>query len=168
MGEFFDDYIREWHPCKDEQGENAFKYVQEILAQPYLAQPQCTSLLALLDELFDDRVSGEGVPSYDLTPLPRLLVALLEDGQRHTGHGDQHPPVLGADACARKGSTTHGKQYVYCRYLFPRLLRLLDALQKGVVLDDPHRPGLRNLFLARNDTLLNPFEEHIILGMAAT
>ena len=70
---------------------------------------------------------------------------------------------MGVDACARKGSTTHGKQYVYCRYLFPRHLWLFGALQKGIVLDDPHRPGLRNLFLDRNDTLLNPFEEHLIL-----
>ena len=47
--------------------------------------------------------------------------------------------------------------------MFPRLLRLLDVLRKGVVEEDPHRPGLRNLHLARNDPLLNPFEEHLLL-----
>ena len=52
---------------------------------------------------------------------------------------------------------------MYCRYLFPRSLRLLDAVKKAVVGDDPHRPGLKNLFLSRNDGLLNAFEEHLLL-----
>ena len=158
LGEFFGEYIREWHPCKDDQGENLFPFVQEILAEPELAQPQCTNLLAVLDEIFD-----VDQPSVNLRPLARLVTALIEDSQRHTGHGTQ-APVLGTDPCARKGSSSRGTSYVYCRYLFPRLLRLLDALLKGVVLDDPHRPGLRNLFLDRNDSLLNLFEEHLFLA----
>ena len=67
------------------------------------------------------------------------------------------------DPCARKGSTSEGKQYVYCRYLFPRLLRLFDGLKRAVVEDDPHRPGLRNSYMARNDSLINPFELHLLL-----
>ena len=115
LGEFFGEYIREWHPCKDDQGENLFPFVQEILAEPELAQPQCTNLLAVLDEIFD-----VDQPSVNLCPLARLVTALIEDGQRHTGHGTQ-APVLGTDPCARKGSSSRGTSYVYCRYLFPRL-----------------------------------------------
>ena len=36
-------------------------------------------------------------------------------------------------------------------------------MRKAAVVDDPHRKGLRNLFLARNDPLLNSFEEHLLL-----
>ena len=55
----------------------------------------------------------------------------------------------------------------YCRYLFPRPLRLpSDAAAggPGAVVDDPYRPELRNLFLQRNDTLLNNFEAHLLLA----
>ena len=34
---------------------------------------------------------------------------------------------------------------------------------KGAVVDDPFRPDLRNLFLERNDSLLNNFESHLLL-----
>ena len=50
------------------------------------------------------------------------------------------------------------------RYLFPRLLRFFAQLQGAVVEDDPHRPGLKNLFLPRNDALLNSFEAHLLLA----
>ena len=33
----------------------------------------------------------------------------------------------------------------------------------GQITEDPHRPDLRNLPLCRNDTLINNFEEHLIL-----
>ena len=134
-----------------------FQYIQDILAAPDLAQPQCVDLLEVLDGVF-----AEDAEQFNLLPLQTLLVALIEDGQRHTSHGEA-APNLGWDACARRGSANHGRNYIYCRYLFPRLLRLLDELRKGEVLDDPHRPGLRNLFLARNDSLINPFEGHIFL-----
>ena len=52
---------------------------------------------------------------------------------------------------------------MYCRYLFPREMRSFDGDTKGVILDDPHRPDLRNLFLKRNDCLINSFEEHLLL-----
>ena len=90
-----------------------------------------------------------------------FFVALIEDGQRHSWHG-RGSPVLGVDACARKGSARDGKDCVFCRYLFPRLLRLLDSVTKGKVEPDPHRPGLYSLFLSRNDVFLNPFEEHLL------
>ena len=81
----------------------------------------------------------------NLLPLQTLLLALIEDGQRHTLHG-RRKPTLGCDACARKGSAKHGRDHVYCRYLFPRLLRLLHSMKKAVVEEDEHRPGLYNLF----------------------
>ena len=43
------------------------------------------------------------------------------------------------------------------------MLRLLDSLQKAVVEDDPYRPNLRNLFVSRNDKLLNPYGGHMLL-----
>ena len=91
-----------------------------------------------------------------------LLVALIENGQRHSWHG-RNPPKLGVDPCARKGSKKFGKDCIYCRYLFPRLIRLLDSVKKAVVDEDEHRPHLYNLFLSRNDEFLNPFEEHLLL-----
>ena len=33
----------------------------------------------------------------------------------------------------------------------------------GCIEEDPHRKDLRNLFLSRNDTLLNNFENHLLL-----
>ena len=72
--------------------------------------------------------------------------------------------MWGSDPCARKGSKAHGTNHVYCRYLFPRLLRFFAQLLGAVVEDDPHRPGLKNLFLSRNDPLLNSFEAHLLLA----
>ena len=156
LGDFFDNYVSERHPAKNDKGDALYIFVHDILRDASLAQPQCTDLLELLDEVFQDGVAP------DLAPLQSLLVALIEDGQRHTWHGDR-APTYGSDPCARKGSSSQGCTHVYCRYLFPRLLRLFDALQKAVVEDDPHRPNLRNLFLARNDPFLNQFEEHLLL-----
>ena len=52
---------------------------------------------------------------------------------------------------------------MYCRYLFPRELWQPNETQLGVIRSDPYRPDLRNLFLERNDTLLNNFEAHMLL-----
>ena len=65
--------------------------------------------------------------------------------------------------CSEKGSTSKGKEYVYCRYLFPKDLLMLEWNKLARVADDPHRPGLRNLLMPRNDTLINSFEEHLLL-----
>ena len=91
-------------------------------------------------------------------------MALIESGQRHDGvqgHGHD-PPKLGVHPCARHDKR---RNEVYCRYLFPRKLRqFMPGENQGVVEEDPHRPDLRNLFLERNDCLLNNFEEHLLLG----
>ena len=152
-----DQYINEWHPAKDDDGAALYPFAIDILQDAKYHQPQCIDLLELLDEVFSPEQAAP-----DLLPLQKLLVALIEDGQRHAWHG-RRAPVLGVDACARKGSAKCGKDHVYCRYLFPRLTRLLDAMEKAVVEADEHRPGLYNLFFSRNDDLLNPFEEHMLM-----
>ena len=90
-------------------------------------------------------------------------MAILEDGQRHDGiqgHG-YDKPTLGTHACARKSK----KGEIYCRYLMPREIReFLNSDRRGKIIEDPHRPELRNLFLERNDGLINNFEEHLLLS----
>lgn len=156
LGGFFDQYVTEWHPSKDDDGSALHQFAFDINQDAKYQQPQCIDLLELLDEVFTDDVAP------NLLPLQKLLVALIEDGQRHSWHG-RRAPVLGCDACARKGSARPGKDPVYSRYLFPRLLRLLDSLKKAVVEEDEHRPGLYNLFFSRKYDLLNPFEEHLLM-----
>ena len=83
-------------------------------------------------------------------------------------------PHLNVHSCAREGKRTGAtKSEVYCRYLFPRNIRsfqfstdgaVAPEVKKGVIETDPYRPDLRNLFLARNDQLLNNFEEHMLLA----
>ena len=158
LGNFFDPYVKEWHPSEDDRGKDLYPFVLELLQGAAADVPQCTDLLGLLDDIFSDDTAEP-----DLTPVHQLLLGLIESGQRHTGHGHRKVPEYGVDPCARKGSTSEGKQYVYCRYLFPRLLRLFEGFKRAVVEDDPHRPGLRNLYMARNDSLINPFELHLLL-----
>ncbi len=57
----------------------------------------------------------------------------------------------------RKGEN----EYVICRYLFPSDLVINSDEHFGVVRPDPHRQHLLNLFLRRNDSLLNNVEEHL-------
>ncbi len=38
LGNLFDAYLKEWHPCKDDTGANLFPYIQNLLRQPDLAQ----------------------------------------------------------------------------------------------------------------------------------
>ena len=47
--------------------------------------------------------------------------------------------------------------------MFPRELLIPTEDKKGEVRVDPFRQNLLNLYLARNDSLLNNFEEHILL-----
>ena len=155
--DLFDRYVNEWHPAKDDEGAALYPYALEIVEDSQYHQPQCVDLLELFDQIFSDEHTAP-----DLLPLQKLLVALIEDGQRHAWHG-RKTPTLGLDACARKGSAKYGKECVYCRYLFPRLVRLLDSVKKAVVEHDDHRPNLYNLLLSRNADLLNPVEERLLL-----
>ena len=168
--DFFDKYVEEKHPAKDAGGQDLYDFIVENISLPHCARPQAINLRALLDEVF------AGDPEEpDLSKLRELLLALIEDGNRHTYH-DFDPPTWGKHPCARKHKPKGLAEYIYCRYLFPRekLLReeaLADPadpestyVRKGEVRNDPHRSGLRNLFLERNDELINNFEAHLLLS----
>ena len=90
-----------------------------------------------------------------------MLLALIEDGQRHTWHGHR-APTWGRDPCARKLHRRGEREVVFCRYLFPREQFIPSEHLTGQVRVDPYRQNLLNLFLARNDPLLNNFEEHLL------
>ena len=100
----------------------------------------------------------------DLQPLRELLMSLIEHGGRHDKHG-QYPPVAGVHHCARfKSQTKKDARNCYCRYLFPRKVFTATDDVPGKVQTDPHRPNLRNLYLDRNDALINNFEAHVLLS----
>ena len=86
----------------------------------------------------------------------------MEHGQRHTWHGHR-APTWGRDPCARKLHRRGEREIVFCRYLFPREHFIPSEHLTGQVRVDPYRQNLLNLFLARNDPLLNNFEEHLLL-----
>ena len=157
IADFYDRYVSEMHPCRDADGADLYGFNDltiENLQLPYRAKPQCVRLLPLLEAALRSEEP-------DLMPLKEVLLALIETGQRHTLHGF-HAPHVG-QACAKKGRTSEGHRYVYCRYLFPRELQQFEDGVRGVVREDPHRPGLRSLCLRRNDALLNNFESHMLL-----
>ena len=243
VAEFYDPYVSERHPCKDVAGAPLWPFTEPLYtgelrgeAFPALGRPQTADLLGLLEEVFAvDPAHPDREP--DVEKVKYLLLALLESGQRHTGHGHRAPgpeepcarrlparaarrradgggdevPEAGAGGAAAapdrlqpddagegegaaaaaaagagggggaaraEETATEGARPMpppppeageefYCRYLFPRPLRLpSDAAAggPGAVVDDPYRPELRNLFLQRNDTLLNNFEAHLLLA----
>ena len=155
--QFFTPYISEMHPCKDAHGNRLYDYhIETLSAAQHCQQPLCTNLHQEIATAF-----SEDPPN--LSRLRDILLALIEQGQRHTSHGHS-PPKLGEDACARKGSKSCGPDCVDCRYLFPRDLRVNEDGLLGAICEDPHRPDLRNLSLERNDTLLNNHQEELLLG----
>ena len=94
-------------------------------------------------------------------PLKEVLLALIETGQRHTLHGFHAPHA--AQACAKTGRTSHGHRYVYCRYLFPRDLQQFDGDQRGVVREDPHRPGSPQSVFAEERRVAEQLRGHMLL-----
>ena len=89
----------------------------------------------ILLEVLDEAFFGNGVEREepDTTKLRYILMALIENGQRHDGvqgHGHD-PPKLGVHPCARHDKR---RSEVYCRYLFPRKLRqFMPGENQGVV-----------------------------------
>ena len=124
----------------------------ENIKDKKFGKPQCVNLREVLDHAF----AGKHV---NVDELKRLLLALIEDGQRHTMHGYKQP-TKGVHACARQKPHTTSPTEVICRYLFPRDLQQ----EEGRVVEDPYREGLYNLFLSRNDQLINTFEAHLLLA----
>ena len=158
LGKYYHDYVKEWHPSKDAAGKQLYPFRAEALTAKKTtnAQPHCCDLLELLERTLAPETT-------DLSELRQLLLALIEDGQRHTFHAHHQAPVPGVNSCARRGRNSDGKEIVYCRYNFPKDLIALDWNRLGQVVDDKHRPGLRNLLLPRNDSLINSFEEHLLV-----
>ena len=162
--------MREKHPCKDPAGEALWDYKKPLyelhvdnVQMPGQTKPLTVNLLYLLEKTFSDETGKERTEP-DTTELKYLLMAIMESGQRHDGvqgHG-YDKPKFGVHACYRHDTR---KNEVYCRYLFPRELRqFLSADRRGVIVPDPYRPDLRNLFLEWNDGLINNFEEHLLLA----
>ena len=159
---FYDPYVNEKHPCKDAAGTPTWNYEEpfytllvENVRMPGCAKPQTVNLFELLEDVFSQEEP-------DTSRLKYLLLALLENGQRHDYH-NHDAPTPGVHSCAREGKTADGKKYIYCKYLFPRNMRTFTGDACGCIEEDPHRKDLRNLFLSRNDTLLNNFEDHLLL-----
>ena len=161
LADYYSHYVREMHPAKEPDGTPLYDFVIENLMLPSAQRPQTVNLREVLERAF----SKPDAP--DLSELQTLLLALIEDGQRHTWHGHR-TPTWGKDPCARKIRKQGESEYVICRYLFPRDLVINSDEHFGVVRADPHRQHLLNLFLRRNDSPLNNCEEHLLvmnLGM---
>ena len=89
------------------------------------------------------------------------VVALLESGQRAhcaTAMVCQH---LDSIRVLVQASTLKSLSAAIC---FHANSGVLPAPVQGRIEVDPHRPDLRNLFLSRNDPLLNNYEPHLLLA----
>ena len=95
--------------------------------------------------------------------MKQIIIALIEDGQRHTMHGHR-APEKGKHPCARQTPNDPSPSGVVCRYGFPKDLIDAKTASEGAVRLDPMRPGLFNLLLPRNDPLINSFETHLLLA----
>ena len=141
------------HPCKTESGEDLYNFQIENLQYGKAAKPHCVNLKEILDNAF-----AQEEP--DFSELKVILVSLIENGQRHTAHM-RSKPNTNVHPCARVDKKT-GE--VYCRSLYPRDIYTPTPEKPGKIVDDPHRPDLRNLFLKRNDEFINNFEIHMLLA----
>ena len=112
VAEFYDSYIQERHPCKDACGaplwhftEPLYTLLVEGVAFPGCAKPQSVNLRALLEEVFRvDPTNPTREP--DTSKLKYVLLALIESGQRHTGHG--HGAPRSEDPCERLSGLVFG------------------------------------------------------------
>ena len=157
LATYFSPLATEWHPAKDDGGNKLYEFVIENLDDARTGKPTTINLGAVLEEVLS-------AADPDLTPLKRIVIALVEDGQRHTAHGHRGTPVKGVHPCARQDPKVPGPSGVVCRYGFPKALLDTKTATDGAVSLDPLRPGLYNLLLARNDPLINSFETHLLLA----
>ena len=94
---YFGDLVSEWNPCCDDDGKVRFLWDEELGAHDVEATggvspacPERTRLRAVLDGVFDAK-DGAVV---DLTPVRRLVAALVQSSGRHKLH-QMGPPTLG-------------------------------------------------------------------------
>ena len=129
---WFSEFVTERHPAKDAGGSPLHPFVIENLNSRDGTLPQCVDLRKVLTETLTEREP-------DLARLRRLLLVLIEDGQRHTRHG-HGGPTLGVDPCARR--RPHKPSEVICRYGYPRPLVTPQADGGECVREDELQPWL--------------------------
>jgi len=95
LSAFFNNYVSETHPAKDTHGDALYDFVIDNLTLPEMQRPQTVNLREVLERAFATPTEP------DLSEVKKILLALLEDGQRHTWHGHR-TPTFGRDPCARK------------------------------------------------------------------
>ena len=117
--------------------EPLYTLLVENVRMPGMAKPQTVNLLELLEDVFRDCPldSKEDEPKTekpvaspaepDTSRLKYLLLALIENGQRHDYHG-HGPPSYGVHACARKGKNIRRKRI----RLLPIFISARDALHR--------------------------------------
>ena len=148
FGEYFGDLVSEWNPCCDDEGKVRFFWDEEVGAHDLevtggvnASCPERTRLRSVLDGVFQ----APGGAKVDLTPVRRLVAALIQSSGRHKLH-QMGPPTIGKHACAR------GKpECPVCRYGFP-----LDLVGRG---------GARPMRLDKGDKL---YEGHQALGRGSS
>ena len=101
------------HPAKEPDSTPLYDFVIDNLMLPGARRAQTINLREVLDRAFAHPMEP------DLHELKSILLALIEDGQRHTWHGHR-VPTYGKDPCARKLRRRGERELVFCRYLFPR------------------------------------------------
>ena len=100
LGDFFHHYAKEWHPCKDAGEHSLYPFRAHLVEMSKeKGNPHSVDLLELLEKTLAE-------DSTDLTELRDLLLALVEDGQRHTSHAHcpGEKPIAGVHPCARRGN----------------------------------------------------------------
>ena len=122
---FYDKYVQEKHPCKDPSGQPLWNFKAPLyelhvdnVPLPGGARPLTVNLLELLEETLTDE-DGNDRKEVDTSRLKYLLMAILEEGQRHDGvlgHG-YDKPSLDKHPCARRSKTNE----IYCPVSYTHL-----------------------------------------------
>ena len=121
-------------------------------AAAHLQAPERASLREILDGLW----GGDAWRPVDLTPLRKLVAALVQSSGRHTLHG-MKVSVLGKHSCAR-GKAGHAT----CRYGFPHE-HLPRGGRRGMRLEKGEREGQWFARFPRNDALCCVYEARPVL-----
>ena len=122
--------------------------------------PGRVRLRSVVDFVYEKEARGEKL---DLQRLRRLVTCLVENSARHALHsnGMGKPPVLGKDACARKG-----EKGVVCRYGFPKNENKFPrgGDRKMRLKKVEGREGCWEALFPRNDACVCSYEAHVLLA----
>ena len=167
FAEYFGGLVSEWNPCYDADGNVRYFWDEEVGAHDVevtggvnAACPERARLRTVLDRVFReeelDAKTGQAKP-VDLTPVRRLVAALVESSGRHKLHL-RCAPKLGVHAFAR------GKpECPMCRYGFP-LPRVARGGARPMRLDKGEKLGSWFARFPRNDQICNNHEPHLLLA----